>query len=551
MITVIGFLQIALVIIAVVYRPFGRYMANVYTSENDLRTEKLIYRLLGVNPRANQPWKVYLRSVLAFSLVSVLALYILQRIQQWLPLAHGVGPVHADQAWNTAVSFVTNTNWQSYSGETAMSQLTQLLGQNLQNFVSASVGMAVAIALTRGIAARNGVSELGSFWTDLVRGCVRILLPVAFVSAVLLLLGGAIQNFAGPTTFTTVSGGEQTVPGGAVASQEVIKELGTNGGGYFNANSAHPFENPMGWTNLLEIFLILLIPVSLTRTYGIMVGSKKHGYAILGAMATIFALSLAAVVWSEMANADSAISQAGAAMEGREARLGVIPSAFFATATTLTSTGAVDSFHSSYSSLGGGVLILNMLLGEIAPGGVGAGLYGMLVIAMLAVFISGLMVGRSPEYLGKKIGVGEIRLVALYTLVVPFTVLVGVGASILIPSVRDAMLNPGPHGLSEVLYAFTSGANNNGSAFAGFGADTVYLNIAIAIAMLLGRFLPIALVLALAGRLSEQKPAPVTSGTLPTHRPLFVGVMVGTSYIVTGLTFLPVLALGPLAEGLS
>lgn len=553
MITLIGFLQIAVVIIAlaVVYRPLGRYMATVYTTDKDLKAEKLIYRLLGVNPRAQQPWKVYLRSVLAFSLVSVLGLYFLQRVQQWLPLAHGVGPVHPDQAWNTAVSFTTNTNWQSYSGETAMSQLTQLLGQNLQNFVSASVGMAVAIALTRGIAAKSGVSELGCFWTDLVRGCIRILLPMAFIAAVLLVMGGAIQNLSGPISFATLSGGEQTIPGGAAASQEAIKELGTNGGGYFNANSAHPFENPMGWTNLLEIFLILCIPVSLTRTFGIMVGSKKNGYALLGAMSTIFFIALGLTVWSEMANVDSATRLAGAALEGREARLGVIPSAFFATATTLTSTGAVDSFHSSYSALGGGLLTLNMLLGEIAPGGVGAGLYGMLIIAMLAVFISGLMVGRSPEYLGKKIGVGEIKLVAMYTLVVPFTVLIGVGVSILLPGVRDAMLNPGPHGLTEVLYAFTSGANNNGSAFAGLGADTPYLNTAIGIAMLLGRFLPIALILALAGKLSEQKPVPVTSGTLPTHRPLFVGVMVGTSYIVTGLTFLPVLALGPLAEGLS
>lgn len=549
----IGYLQIAIVLaaLALCYRPFGAYMAHAYTSPRHLAVEKGIYKAFGINPESQHPWRVYLRNVLAFSAISIFMLYLLQRTQHLLPLGHGVGPVHTDQAWNTAVSFTTNTNWQSYSGETAMSQLTQLLGQNLQNFVSAAVGMAVAVALVRGIAHRNGHPELGNFWVDLVRGCLRILLPIALIGATLLLTGGAIQNLNGPTTITTLTGGTQTIPGGALASQEAIKELGTNGGGYFNANSAHPFENPTGWTNLLEIFLILLIPTCLTRTYGIMVGSKKHGWAVLAAMTTIFTISLCLLIWSELANKDSAITTAGAAMEGRETRLGIIPSAFFATATTLTSTGAVDSFHSSYSAFGGGILTLNMLLGEIAPGGVGSGLYGMLIIAMLAVFISGLMVGRSPEYLGKKIGVKEIKLIAGYTLVVPVTVLTGVGISMVLPGVRESILNAGPHGLTEVLYAFTSGANNNGSAFAGLSADTPYLNYAIAIAMLIGRFVPIALVLALAGTLAAQKPTPETAGTLPTHKPLFVGVMVGTSYIVTGLTFLPVLALGPLAEGLS
>ncbi|MYM20586.1 potassium-transporting ATPase subunit KdpA [Brevibacterium sp. 5221] len=552
-------LQIAavLAVLAALHRPLGAYMARLLTSRRDTTVERLIYRAVRVAPRAGQPWRVYLRDVLTFSAVSIVALTLLQSIQGWLPLGRGAGPVHLDQAINTAVSFTTNTNWQSYSGETAVTQLTQMLGLAVQNFVSAAVGIAVVAAFIRGLAARRtgrsasgGAPPLGNFWVDLTRISLRLLLPIAAVGAVLLILGGAIQNFHGPQTITTLDGSQQTIPGGLVASQESIKVLGTNGGGYFNANSAHPFENPAEWTNLLQVALILLIPSALPRTFGIMVGDRRQGWSVLGAMAVLFLASLAATVWAETALTGDA-KLAGASLEGRELRFGTVASAFFATATTLTSTGAVDSFHSSYSGLGGGVLMFNMLLGEIAPGGVGSGLYGMLVIAILSVFICGLMIGRTPEYLGKKIGPPEIRLVAGYVLVVPACVLLGTGASLLVPGVREAILNPGPHGLSEVLYAFTSASNNNGSAFAGLGADTPYLNLALAAAMALGRFVPIAFVLALAGRLAGQTPAPPTSGTLPTHRPLFAGVMVGCALIVTGLTYLPALALGPLAEGLS
>ncbi len=547
----IGLAQIALTLgaLALIHRPFGAYMAHIFTTDKDLGIERVIYRICGVDPRSGQRWKTYFFSVLAFSAVSVLTLYLLQRLQQWLPLSLGMGPVHADQAWNTAVSFTTNTNWQSYSGEEAMSILTQMSGLAVQNFVSAAVGIAVAIALIRGIAARSQ-STLGNFWVDLTRGVIRLLLPISAAAAFLLILGGAVQSLQDPVTVNTITGGTQTIMTGTTASQEAIKELGTNGGGYFNANSAHPFENPQAWTNLLEIFLILMIPTALPRTFGIMVGDKRQGWAVLGAMGVLYAISLTVTLTSELANTGSAISQAGAAMEGKEVRLDVVASSFFATSTTLTSTGAVDSFHSSYSGFGGGMLTLNMLLGEIAPGGVGAGLYGMLVVALLSVFIAGLMVGRSPEYLGKRIGPREIKLISLYILVVPVLVLCGTGLAIALPSTLDSILNPGPHGLSEVLYAYTSASNNNGSAFAGFNADTPFFNVTLGFAMLLGRFVPIGLVLALAGSLAEQNRTPETAGTLTTHRPLFVGVMVGASLIVTGLTFLPVLALGPIAEGL-
>ena len=538
-----------IVALALAYLPLGKYMANLYTSEKDTVVEKWIYRVCGINPKAEQRWSGYYLSVLAFSVVSVLGLYALQRLQTWLPLANGLPPVAPDQAFNTAVSFTTNTNWQSYSGESTMSNLTQMAGLAVQNFVSAAVGIAVAIALVRSLA-RQDTPYLGNFWVDLTRGSLRLLLPISVVAATVLIANGAVQTFAASTDVTTLTGAHQTITLGPVASQEVIKELGTNGGGFFNANSSHPFENPNAFTNLLEIILILVIPTSLTRTFGIMVGDKRQGWAVLAAMASIFFASLAVTTWAELANTGSAISQAGAAFEGKEVRFGVAPSALFATATTLTSTGAVDSFHSSYSGIGGAMLTLNMLLGEIAPGGVGAGLYGMLIVAILAVFIAGLMVGRTPEYLGKRIGPTQIKLVSLYTLAMPAIVLIGVGIAIALPSARESILNPGPHGLAEVLYAFTSAGNNNGSAFAGLNANTYFYNIALGMAMLLGRFLPILCVLGLAGTLAQQKKIPTTSGTLTTHTPLFVGVMAGVALLISGLTFVPVLALGPLAEGL-
>ncbi|MDK7749597.1 potassium-transporting ATPase subunit KdpA [Brevibacterium sp. UMB10442] len=536
-------LPLMVALLAVVHVPMGNYMAHTFTSAKHLKIERFIYRLAGVNPEAQHTWKMYLRNILVLSALSVLGMYILQRIQQWLPMNMGLGPVPADQAWNTATSFVTNTNWQSYGGETTMSHLTQMLAQNFQNFISAAVGIVVAIVLIRAIAYRE-TDKLGNFWVDLVRCCLRILLPIAFIGAVLLILGGAIQNFNGPQVVQTLAGGQQTIPGGPVASQEAIKELGTNGGGFFNANSAHPFENPNGWTNLLEVFLILLIPFALPRTYGVMVGDKRQGYTVLGAMAILAIGSLVSLTALQMSFADNNL----AAMEGKETRFGVLGSTLFATATTLTSTGAVNSMHSSYEPLSGGILIFNMLLGEISPGGVGSGLYGMLVVAIIGVFISGLMVGRSPEYMGKRIGPTEVKLISMYALVVPVVVLLGTGLAIALPSTRDSLANFGPHGLSEVLYAYTSAGNNNGSAFAGLNANTPFFNVSLGFAMLLGRFVPIALVLCLAGRLSVQTPVAKTKGTLPTDTPLFSAVMAGTALLITGLSFLPTLALGPLAE---
>ncbi|OHQ76489.1 potassium-transporting ATPase subunit A [Corynebacterium sp. HMSC073H12] len=546
---IMGFVPVIIVMaaLAILYIPLGNYMGRVFTTDKHLGVERGFYRAIGVRPEANQHWTKYTASVLSFSAVSVIFVYLLQRVQQWLPLNHGKGPVSPDQAWNTAVSFTTNTNWQSYSGEEAMTVLTQMAGLAVQNFVSAAVGIAVAVALVRGLANRHGDGNIGNFWVDLTRTVLRVLLPIAAIGAILLISQGAIQNFSAPQTIQTVTGGSQTIPGGAVASQEVIKELGTNGGGYFNANSAHPFENPNAWTNMLEIFLILLIPVSLTRAFGVIIGDKRQGWAILSTMAVLYSISLAVVMSSETALQ----TFQGGGMEGKELRFGVLPSSFFAVTTTMTSTGAVDSFHSSYSPLAGGMLMLNMLLGEISPGGVGSGLYGMLIIAILTVFIAGLMVGRTPEYLGKRIGVSEITKVCLYILVMPVLVLAGVGISTMLPSTLDSVSADGPHGFSDLIYAFTSASNNNGSAFAGFGADTPWFNMSLGFAMLFGRFLPIVMVLGLAGDFAKQRPAAETAGTLPTHRPQFVGLTVAIAIIVSALTFLPTLVLGPLTEALS
>ncbi|WP_367130451.1 MULTISPECIES: potassium-transporting ATPase subunit KdpA [Streptomyces] len=557
-----GVLQLLALIaaLALSYRPLGDFMAGVYSSGKHLRAEKLIYRTIGADPDAGMRWPAYLRGVLAFSAVGVLFLYLLQRIQGVLPdsLSLGFTAISPDQAFNTAASFVANTNWQSYSGEQAMGHAVQTLGLAVQNFVSAAVGMAVAVALVRGFA-RSRTGELGNFWADLVRGTVRILLPLSVVGAVVLVACGAIQNFSGIHGIGQLAGGTQQVNGGAVASQEVIKELGTNGGGYFNANSAHPFENPDAFSNLFEIFLILVIPFALTRTFGKLVGNVKQGYAILAAMGVIWLGFTALMMWTEYAHHGPALQAAGGAMEGKEQRFGVGASAIFATTTTLTSTGAVDSFHSSYTGLGGGITLLSMMLGEIAPGGVGSGLYGMLVMAIIAVFIAGLMVGRTPEYLGKKIGTREIKLAACYILITPTLVLGFTALSMALSGPPESILNvkgnsvdgSGAHGFSEVLYAFTSGANNNGSAFAGLNANTPWYNTTIGLAMLLGRFLPMVFVLALAGSLAEQTPVPETAGTLRTEKPLFAGLLVGAILIITGLTYFPALALGPMAEGLS
>ncbi|MFF9607379.1 potassium-transporting ATPase subunit KdpA [Streptomyces sp. NPDC014684] len=536
--------------LALVHIPFGTYMARVYSSDKHLRVEKWIHKGIGTDPDTEMAWPAYLRAVLAFSAVGVLFLYLLQRLQGVLPGSLGFSSVGPAQSFNTAVSFVTNTNWQSYYGEQTMGHVVQTAGLAVQNFVSAAVGMAVAVALVRGFTgSRTG--RLGNFWSDLVRGTLRILVPVAALAAVVLVACGAMQNFSGIHEVGQFMGGSQQWNGGAVASQEAIKELGTNGGGYFNANSAHPFENPTPFTNLFEIFLILLIPFSLTRTFGVMAGSTRQGYALLATMAAIWLGFTALMMWTEFAHHGPALQAAGAAMEGKEVRFGVGGSSIFAVATTLTSTGAVDSFHSSFTGLGGGIAMLGMMLGEIAPGGTGSGLYGMLIMAVIAVFIAGLMVGRTPEYLGKKIGAREMKLAACYILVTPALVLVLTAASMALPTPGHSMLNPGAHGFSEVLYAFTSAANNNGSAFAGLNANTDWFNTTTGLAMLLGRFLPMVFVLALAGSLAGQRPVPVTAGTLRTEKPLFAGLLVGAILIITGLTYFPALALGPLAEGLA
>ncbi|WP_327300087.1 potassium-transporting ATPase subunit KdpA [Streptomyces goshikiensis] len=547
-----GVLQLLALIaaLALAYRPLGDYMARVYSSEKHYGPEKWIYKAVGANPTAEMRWPAYLRGVLAFSAVSVLFLYGLQRAQGILPGSLGFQAIDPDQAFNTAASFVANTNWQSYYGEQAMGHVVQTGGLAVQNFVSAAVGMAVAVALVRGFA-RSRTGELGNFWADLVRGVVRILLPISVIGAIVLVACGAIQNFSGIHEVGQFMGGSQQWNGGAVASQEVIKELGTNGGGYFNANSAHPFENPNPFSNLFEIFLILVIPFALTRTFGRMVGNLRQGYAILATMATIWLGFTALMMWTEFAHHGPAFDVAGGAMEGKETRFGIGASAIFSVATTLTSTGAVNSFHSSYTGLGGGIQLLGMQLGEIAPGGVGSGLYGMLIMAIIAVFIAGLMVGRTPEYLGKKIGTREIKLAACYILITPALVLGFTAAAMALDTPANSMTNTGAHGFSEILYAYTSGANNNGSAFAGLNADTQWFNSTIGIAMLLGRFLPMVFVLALAGSLAEQKPVPETAGTLRTDKPLYTGLLVGTILIVTGLTYFPALALGPLAEGLA
>jgi len=546
------FLVLLIVALAAVHVPLGDYMYRVYSSDKHSRVERGIYRLIGADPKSEQSWGAYARSVLAFSAISILFLFIFQLIQGKLPwhLNDPATSMTPALAWNTAISFVTNTNWQAYSGESTQGHLVQMAGLAVQNFVSAAVGMAVAIALVRGFA-RKRTGDLGNFWVDLVRGTIRILLPISVVGAIILVSGGVIQNFhLHDQIGNTLAGGQQTITGGPVASQEVIKELGTNGGGFYNANSAHPFENPNSWTNWLEIFLLMVISFSLPRTFGRMVGSKKQGYAIASVMASLALISVTFMMWFQLQHHGTVPTSVNAAMEGVEQRFGIANSAVFADATTLTSTGAVNSFHDSYTSLGGMITMFNMQLGEVAPGGTGSGLYGMLILAVITVFVAGLMVGRTPEYLGKKINPREIKLAAAYFLVTPLLVLTGTAVAMAMPGQRAGMLNSGPHGLSEVLYAFTSAANNNGSAFAGISVNTEWYNTALGLAMVFGRFLPIVLVLALAGSLAKQGSTPASLGTLPTHRPQFVGMVAGVTLILVALTFLPMLALGPLAEGI-
>jgi K+-transporting ATPase ATPase A chain len=544
-------LQVGLVIaaLALVHVPLGDYMARIFTSAKHNRVERGFYRTLRIEASADQRWTTYLLSVLAFSTVSILLLWGLLTIQSWLPFANGTPNMPATQGFNTAVSFVTNTNWQSYSGESALGYAVQAIGLTVQNFLSAAVGMAVVAALIRGLVRRQ-TDRLGNFWVDLTRLSLRLLLPLSVLAAIVLMVSGVIQSLNPPTDIATITGGTQTLPGGLVASQEAIKELGTNGGGYFNANSSHPFENPSAFTNLFEIFLLLAIPFSLPRTFGAMVGNAKQGYAILAAMVVLWAGALVSAIVVENAHPGIALQAAGAATEGKEVRFGIPLSAMFAVSTTMTSTGAIDSTHSSYTGLGGGVLLLDMLLGEISPGGTGSGLYGMLILAMITVFLAGLMVGRTPTYLGKRIGGTEMKYAAGYLLVTPAVVLLGTAVALAVPAGRAGPLNSGPHALTEIAYAFGSAANNNGSAFAGLSANTDFYNIALGVAMLIGRLLPIALVLGLAGSLARQGVRPDDAGTLPTYRPQFVVMLVGVVILVAALTYLPALALGPLAEGL-
>jgi K+-transporting ATPase ATPase A chain len=546
-----GVLQLVLLVAALVacYKPLGDYMARIFTSDKHLRVEKGFYRLMGIDPDADQRWGVYARSLLAFSVICVLFLYLLQRIQHWLPYSNGMTNVNPITAWNTAASFVTNTNWQNYSGESTMGYVVQMSGLAVQNFVSAAVGIAVAIALVRGFM-RKRTDRLGNFWVDITRTTLRVLLPMSVVLGIVLAASGVIDNFNLTHTITSVLGNPQTMVGGPVASQEVIKQLGNNGGGFFNANSAHPFENPNPFTNWVEIFLELVIPFALPRTFGKMVGDNRQGYILAAVMGGLFLVTVGGITFFEWQHAGTALQAAGGAMEGKEVRFGIPGSSLFGASTTVTSTGAVNSFHDSFTAFGGGLLLFNMMLGEVIPGGVGAGLYGILMLAVLTVFIGGLMVGRTPEYIGKKIRPTEMKWAAAYILATPASALIGAALSLGFKAPRAYILNSGQHGLTEVIYAFTSMANNNGSAFAGLGTADSWYQITGGIVMLIARFAPEIFVLALAGSLARQTPVPASVGTLETHKPLFAGMLVGVIIILVGLTYFPALALGPFAEGL-
>ena len=537
------------VVLVALHKPLGVYLVRVFEGKTSSRPERLFYRLAGIDAGTEQTWPVYLRSVLAFSAVSILLVFVLQRLQGVLPGSGSLPGVDPWVAMNTAISFVTNTNWQTYAPETTVGIFVQMTLLAVQNFLSAAVGIVVVVALIRGIA-RTRTQRLGNFWVDLARTSFRILLPFAFVAAMVMVLGGVVQNFWPTDVVNQASGISQTIPGGPVASQEAIKELGTNGGGYFNANSAHPFENPNVFISLFEVFLLLLIPSALPYAFGRMVGDQKQGYTVAAVMGTLWLASTALMGWAVSSGQGTATTAAGGLGEGFEQRFGPVPSAIFATSTTLTSTGAVNVAHDSLPPLAGGVAMVNMMLGEVAPGGTGSGLYGLLILSIISVFIAGLMVGRTPEYLGKKIGPTEMKLAAMYILVTPTLVLALAGITVLLPdAVADAPAT-GPHQFSEVLYAFTSGANNNGSAFGGITTSGPFLSVMMGLAMLLGRFLPIALVLALAGSLARQQRIPASAGTVPTHGWLFGSLLLGVTVVLTALSYFPALALGPLAEGL-
>jgi potassium-transporting ATPase potassium-binding subunit len=559
-----GFVVILVALVVVLTMPLGRYLAGVITGERTFGervwapVERLVYRLSGVDPSGEQRWTVYAASVVAFGLVSVAALYSLLRLQGVLPLnPTGMPAVPPALAFNTAISFATNTNWQNYGGEATLGHLSQMVGLGVQNFVSAAAGFGVLAALARGLSRAKG-STLGSFWVDVTRFTVRVALPLSLVFAVALVSQGVVQNFDGFREVATIEGGTQVVPGGPAASQIAIKQLGTNGGGFFNVNSAHPLENPTGVSNLLQTLAIVLIPFASVDAFGRIVGNRRNARAILAVMAILWLASMAATVGAETAGnplltgTDQAVtaSSPGGNMEGKEVRFGPGRSAVWAASTTATSNGSVNAMHDSLSPVGGLVTMVNMLLGELSPGGVGVGLTGMLVYVIFTVFIAGLMVGRTPEYLGKKIQAAEMKLATTYILAVPVVLLGFAGASIYVPGAVDSTSNPGAHGFSELLYAYASTANNNGSAFAGFGSNTAWYNVTQGLAMLVGRFFLMVPVLAIAGSLVAKPTVPAGDGTFPTHTPLFAGLLTGVILILAGLTFFPALALGPIVEAL-
>jgi K+-transporting ATPase ATPase A chain len=558
--TFIGLAQIAIVLVAVVVAaiPLGDYIARVLAGERTLLSSALspvergFYKLAGVDPAREQGWLTYTMAMLAFSVIGFLSLYALQRLQAYLPLdPQGFGGVPADLAFNTSISFVTNTNWQNYGGETTMSHLTQMLGLTVHNFVSAATGLAMAFALVRGFA-RAESPTVGNFWVDLTRATLYVLLPMSIVVALVLIALGVPQTLAGSVEATTLEGAKQVISIGPVASQEAIKELGTNGGGFFNANSAHPFESPNALSNMLEIWALLVIPFALAFAFGRAVLDHRQGRAIAITMLIVLVAGVLIAYWAE-AGGNALLTAIGVDpspgnMEGKEVRFGVATSALFATSTTGTSCGAVNSMHDSFMPLGGLIPLFNMLMGSIAPGGVGAGLYGFLVLAVIAVFVAGLMVGRTPEYLGKKIETREMKLAMLAVLIYPLSVLGFTAISVMLETGLASLNNAGPHGLSEILYAFASATDNNGSAFAGLTGNTLWYNTTLGVAMLLGRFAYVIPVLAIAGSFAAKKKVAASVGTFPTHGPLFIGLLLGVIIILYLLQYFPALALGPIVE---
>jgi potassium-transporting ATPase potassium-binding subunit len=558
--TFVGWSQIAIVLALVLAAavPLSRLIARIYAGEDGVLArlaqpiERAFYRLAGVEEAREQSWLAYAMAMLAFSIVGFLSLYALQRLQAYLPLnPQKFDNVPSDLAFNTSISFITNTNWQNYGGETTMSHLTQMLGLTVHNFLSAATGLAMAFALVRAFA-RSSAATVGNFWVDLTRITLRLLLPLSIVIALVMVALGVPQTLAGSVDATTLEGVKQTISIGPMASQEAIKELGTNGGGFMNANSAHPFENPNAWTDMLEIWALLLIPVASVIAFGRAVGDLRQGRAILATMAILLIVGVGAVYWAESAGnpilTALGLDPAGGNLEGKETRFGTAMSALYATATSSTSTGAVNTMHDSLTPLGGLVPMFNLLAGCIWPGGVGAGLYGFLVVAVIAVFVAGLMVGRTPEYLGKKIESREMKLAMFAVLIYPLSVLGFTAASVMLQTGLDSMNNAGPHGLSEVLYAYASANANNGSAFAGLNGDTPWFNTTLGIVMLAGRFAYVIPVLALAGGLAAKKKAPPSAGTFPTTGPLFVGLLIGVIVILYLLQYFPALALGPIVE---